>query len=101
MESIDRQVKFQRIWNIVVLFKTDVKVKKAVNLDEDILPHEKNEEQKNNSLVKKFQLHTFQAFAIWKCWILFFYIIGRQKNCQKIAAKCMEPIKRQMKFQQA
>ena len=32
----------------IALFKRNVRVKKAVNLDEDILPHEKNGEQKHD-----------------------------------------------------
>ncbi len=82
-------------------FKRDVRAKEVVNLDEDILSHEKNGERRNDGLVKKYQLHTFQAFAIWKCWILFVYIIGRQRSCQVIVAKFMEPIDRQIKFQRA
>ncbi len=78
----------------MALFKRDMKAKEAVNLDEDILPHKKNREQRNNGLVKKYKLHAFQAFAIRKRWILFVYIIGRQRSCQIIAVKCMELIDR-------
>ncbi len=81
MEPINRQVKFQRAWDTVAPFKRDVRAKEAVNLDEDILPHEKNEKRRNDGLVKKYQLHAFQAFAIRKRWILFVYIIGRQRSC--------------------
>ncbi len=71
-----------------------MRAKEVINLDEDILPYEKNRERRNNGLVKKYQLHAFQAFAIQKCWILFVYIIGMQGSCQVIAAKCIEPIDR-------
>ncbi len=92
MEPIDRQVKFQRVWDMVASFKRDIRAKEAVNLDGDILPHEKNGKWRNNGLIKKYQLHVFQAFAIRKGWILFVYIIGRQRSCQVIAAKCMKSI---------
>ncbi len=34
----------------VVPFKRDARAKEAVNLDEDILPHEKNGERRNDQL---------------------------------------------------
>ncbi len=36
--------------NIVAPFKRDMRAKEVVNLDEDILPHEKNRERRNDQL---------------------------------------------------
>ncbi len=36
--------------DIVAPFKRDMRAKEAVNLDEDILPHEKNGERRNDQL---------------------------------------------------
>ncbi len=36
----------------ITLFKRDVRAKKAINLDENILPHKKSKERKNNQLNK-------------------------------------------------
>ena len=36
--------------NTIAPFKSDISTKKAINLDKDILPHEKNEKRKQNQL---------------------------------------------------